>query len=572
MIRTARAAEEELKESTPGSVQKWASCRLSNSERDVHRVVKVQGLALPVPLTNIIVRRKSFPFIRSTDWLSFLVTEVEQWHRLAGLENPDPEKCQKVWSSFWANYRKLEPTHQIFSKLNDDELSRTAACYFHLDEGRGYKRTAIMIMSFHSALGFGFRKQAKKSERRFRDGRAISFYVNYTGSTLTNRFLLAAIPKRLYEKTPLVLNDVFDLVGKDFRQLFEQGVLDSAGRCHRICILGVKADWPAQVRCGGLVRSYNHGPKRQQSKSANKGVCHLCEAGRPGIPFEQIGCKQPLWSYSMGASLPWKETPEILQHLPHIPEFPASFFCIDPWHTLHMGIGKSFISSSMTEALNLFPGGGIDSKLERLTESYHNWCKSNGTAPYISRITKDTLTWKKKQDEPAGAWNKGNLTSLFCRWFEDFCKENLERLEQGSLLHLAYEAAVALNSFTRMLYDSEVFIHGERALQIAENGETFLYLYRRLAERAFETKRQLYPLLPKVHSLDHIIHALALQGKIKGMAWNPLILGNQMEEDFIGRPSRISRRVSPLQTSLRTLQRYLISAQAAWVKAGMLSR
>ena len=70
--------------------------------------------------------------------------------------------------------------------------------------------------------------------------------------------------------------------------------------------------------------------------------------------------------------------------------------------------------------------------------------------------------------------------------------------------------------------------------------------------------------------MDHLVMTLAQQGRIKGFALNPMILGNQMEEDFIGRPSRISRRVSPRLPATRSLQRYLIAARTAWVQAGMI--
>ena len=568
MIRTAKAVESEMKSATPGSVQRWARCDASHSERDVHRAVKSQGLALRVPITDACVGGKMLPFVRSVDWLSFLTTEMNQWHRLAGLERPHEKQCEQIWSSFWRRYRTLEPDHQIFSRFTEDQLARTAGCYLHLDEGRTLKRAGIMIMSFHAALGFGFSKQSES--KRNRDGEAIRFRVNYAGSTLTNRFLLAVIPKKYYDKNQQLLDDVLDMIGKDFQSCLYSGATDSNGRVHRICILGVKADWPAHVRCGKLLRSYNHGPKKKTSKITNAGVCHLCEAGVSGIPFEQIGCERPIWKYSLGASLPWERTPQLLQHLPHDMRFPASFFKIDIWHTIHMGIGKSFISSAITLATELFDSRGVVGKLEQMTANYHRWCKQNKTAPYLTKITKDTLTWKKRSDEPAGAWNKGSLTTQFCCWFEALCFQNADRIEEGTLLHLCGQAVSFLNRFVRLLYRSEVFLEKQRGLFIARQGMHFQYLYRVLAEKTFESGMQLFPLLPKVHSLDHVVHTVLDQCKVKGFALNPMIMGNQQEEDFIGRPSRISRRVSPRLPALRTLQRFLIAARAAWVSAGML--
>ena len=341
-----------------------------------------------------------------------------------------------MWSTFWNKYRTLHPDHQVFSKLNDDALSRTAACYFHLDEGRTLKKAGIMVLSFHSCLGFGFRSEAKNRKKRRHDGEPVSLLVNYTGATLTNRFLLAVIPKRYYDKTPALLLDVFDLVARDFKTLCETGVPDKHGRVHRICVLGVKAGWPAQVRCGGLNRSFSHGPKRGAAKNTScAGVCHLCLAGMDGIAFEQVGCLQPVWKYTVAATLPRVRPPELLRHLPHNPHFPASFFAVDIWHSIHLGVGKSFISSSLVLALDLFPGGvggGVDAKFVELTGHYLSWCKQKHTSPFLTKVTRDTITWKKQSAEPAGAWNKGQLTTLLCSWFEVFCRENSSRILTGS--------------------------------------------------------------------------------------------------------------------------------------------
>ena len=150
------------------------------------------------------------------------------------------------------------------------------------------------------------------------------------------------------------------------------------------------------------------------------------------------------------------------------------------------------------------------------------------------------------------------------------CNENQELIEPQGMLHVAWEAVKFLSRFIRRLYKSEVFISGDRAHGIAEDGMSFLQLYQVLAQMAFEQQRPLFPLLPKIHFMDHIVRSLMTQSKIKGVAWNPMILGNQMEEDFIGRPSRISRRVSPRLTATRTIERYLIASRAAWLKAEMI--
>ena len=572
MIQTARATEAELGHATPPSVSRWARCKLGHSERDVHAVVKEQKSALRVPLTKICVCGKRFPFIRSVDWLNFIVNDMSQWHRLAGLEARNPGKTAEIWSNFWRQAKRLEPGHDLFSMLNDEQLADTAACFLHLDEGRTLKKAGIMVISFHSTLGFGFKNQqpSRSGKKRKPDEEPTPLRANYTGSTLTNRFLLAVVPKVFYDEEPELFNELLRLIAIDFQSIIKDGIRDSDGKTHRLALLGVKGDWPALNKAGGLCRSFNRGPKRSTSSAADKGICHMCEAGVASAPYEQIGCRNPRWKGTLFSSDPWHQLPLLLQYLPHDRARAPAYFHIDIWHTVHQGVAKSFLASGIVLSLQLFPATSVEKQLALATAHYLAWCKSMKMAPFLTKITRDTLTWKTAGDEPEGAWNKGNLTSLLCRWLQALHEENAANIEAGSMLEQAGQAASHLNAFIRMLYRSDVFIKRNRALAIAQHGMHFQRLYRELARQAYLNGRCMFPLKPKVHGLDHIIHALIDQCSVTGISWNPMIVGNQQEEDFIGRPSRLSRRVSPRLPATRTLQRYLIAARTAWVKAGMM--
>lgn len=65
---------------------------------------------------------------------------------------------------------------------------------------------------------------------------------------------------------------------------------------------------------------------------------------------------------------------------------------------------------------------------------------------------------------------------------------------------------------------------------------------------------------PKVHMLAHAAYSLRSQAQMPGVQWvcNPLSESNQIQEDFIGRPSRLSRRVGVRQVHTSTMYRVLI--------------
>jgi hypothetical protein len=205
-----------------------------------------------------------------------------------------------------------------------------------------------------------------------------------------------------------------------------------------------------------------------------------------------------------------------------------------------------------------------------MSQHYLDWCKQKHVSPYITKITRDTLGWKNATKEPQGGWHKGDLTSLLCRWFQDMCEEKRDDIDPGSMLASAQQATLHLNSFLRMLYSSDVFIEKDRGLRIASLGRGFLRLYKKLAIQAFRERRPLFPLLPKAHSLDHIVYSLTSQCVSKGFGVNPMVHANQQDEDFIGKASRLSRKVSPRRPAERTVERYLIAARDAWRAAGMI--
>jgi hypothetical protein len=93
-----------------------------------------------------------------------------------------------------------------------------------------------------------------------------------------------------------------------------------------------------------------------------------------------------------------------------------------------------------------------------------------------------------------------------------------------------------------------------------------------MALNMFQDNRQwLFPLYPKLHVFHHQMVEIKRSGMTAKMAINPAMFSCQMDEDTVGRASRISRRVSIKLVASRTLQRYLVAAHASFVKSGIMS-
>ena len=72
---------------------------------------------------------------------------------------------------------------------------------------------------------------------------------------------------------------------------------------------------------------------------------------------------------------------------------------------------------------------------------------------------------------------------------------------------------------------------------------------------------------PKHHMIAHDAHGLLTQSAHFDWAENPISRTNQMQEDYIGRPSRLSRRVSTRSLHGSVLLRSLIMYESALTQA-----
>ena len=117
-------------------VREWAKSGLYNSERDVQRVIKRQGLRLELEFPQMqLGGGLCIDWIRPMTWLKYIVAH-NLWFHLAGLSSPNLQQCQTTWSGFWSRYFQLHPD---FDKPDGFDAENTAAVYIHGDEGRTLK-------------------------------------------------------------------------------------------------------------------------------------------------------------------------------------------------------------------------------------------------------------------------------------------------------------------------------------------------------------------------------------------------------------------------------------------------
>ena len=230
---------------------------------------------------------------------------------------------------FWQHLRARRPRHPVYEH-HQHRLDKCIPMYLHADEGTGQKRKGLMILQVQPILG--------KGSRRADD-------INFSGSTFLSRMLYSVISAKLFSKNKSVLYKLLDHWADDFARYFYSGIpVVINGRAERLypIVLGLKGDWQGLIKLGRLNRSFL---RDSPQKPCPPGICHLCQAGRSGYPWNEFDSRAA-WLVDPHAldDEPWRYPSPLLK----IPcDVKARFFMVDIFHTCHKGLMGDFAASAL---------------------------------------------------------------------------------------------------------------------------------------------------------------------------------------------------------------------------------
>jgi hypothetical protein len=546
----------------------------ANGERDCHKLLADKyNLSLPVRKSLLETSAGfSLPVLRIRDWAKFLINGNHS-HILVGLKKPDWCREGAILKKFWQNFQLQRPEHPVFELARQKKifLQKTFPMVFHGDEGRGRKHTPCLVLNFHSVLGRGLQNQERKKPFPY-----LKMVPNFDGHTLSSRFLLTSVPKVLYTgRNAEVFQELMRLVSEEMQHMFFEGVEDETagrGKFH-MTFLNIVGDWPWLVDSGNLARSYRNVQKQKNQTKPLIGICHMCAASRHGFncDFEQINTLQPQWLSTMNRLNVFGNGGDLanFSNVPHVAGRLAEFWAFDLFHTVHLGVCKAFLGSCLVLLSELQPEPNVDDRFDSLTDLYLSWCKSAGRRPWLHKLSKELVGGASSTAFPNGIWHKGALSTTLMDWVQ--VRYELEGSTWPGMLQEAGAACVSLNGFLRGLYSHDVWLEPRVARMIGKMGFDFLVRYARLAHMAWREGRLLWVLQPKHHSLHHLVIGILFDA-VKGPVLSTICLSTQADEDFVGRPSRLSRRVTPkvINSCTRVVERYLVSAFSHWVDAGFI--
>ena len=472
-----------------------------------------------------------------------------------------------VLKDFWEHFEALHPTHPVVLDFQSGFQNPTEVVpvLLHGDGGRHFRKSEIMVVQFQSLIGSGTRKSPKVGEKRKLDeaGDICAADVNMLGHSFATRFLIGTMLKQFYKDSVEPLLQFFKHISSFFAELYTTGI-SFRGVQLKFALLGCKGDLPFLSKVAGMERNFLRTRKKKTKNAAKDlaGICWLCSAGKDcgghKILFEDFS-REAEWMSTQGIAneRPWKTEPSILADVVHDRLQQPSFFKLDVFHILQAGILKDFTASCLTMVLPFMGQGSQDRNLEELNCVLARFLKQSRLVLHCRQLSLALLGADSLKKAPVGGWSKGH-DSVVMMLFIPFLLEAISLdVETAKPWTYVYAGTCAMNRCMAILHREPVWMDPSRAMEAGQNGYCFLQAYSKLARYALDAEgRLLFNLVPKLHYWHHVVEVLVSTSTSGHRPLNPLTHSTFQCEDFIGRISRISRRVKPTHVHRNVLRRY----------------
>eukprot|EP00435_Cladocopium_sp_Y103_P042404 s855_g11.t1 len=567
------------------AMREFAAIREADAEIGARRVFVKHGLAAPVELSTIDLGdsrdMKRFPWLKPSSWFQHLLSIGALQRQLVGVSTL--QKMRGVLQEFWDRYRCFDEGHPVYrlERAGVLSLDRLIPFYSHSDEGRTFRDAPLFVLNVHGVIGRGTVAYLKGNKHRAPVAEN-SQGLNYVGNTWSTHFLIATMMKHV--STPETMSRMMSAFASDCSSLLHEGISNGTDQFWFIH-LASKGDLPALAKIARFTRTFGHAPKASRSKKPCRGICWKCLAGqeqddrnnRPALPYEDVS-SNPVWEDTICQEVAWAESPSILEGLDLDDARATKFFQSDFFHNVHLGVLKSFCSSaivSLIEAnspLACFEGlTSVEKKFERLSTMYQEYFRNRGKKPWVSELSRDLVCWPMSSVCPAAKWNKGMASTEILRFIDWFACQFLQNSDDPIMKSLA-ACANSMNVAVTFLYRNGLWLRNFQAKKLSDWIFCFLAHYAMLASLTMAAGKSRYPVYPKSHMVCHTALELLREAAESEWVLSPLATACQQAEDFIGKPSKVSRSTNIRQAHRSVIWRSLIKIQFCLQEAALDER
>ena len=563
-----------------------------NPERDAQRLFERSNLSLPIKIetTEHATADASLSVVktyhvRPQSWVQFLLTECPE------LLGGSPGDSYSNFECFWDLYRKIHPSHEIY-KAHAQRLSSVVPLCIHGDEGRGLKKSNYLVMSLQSPLGANPRPSKRKcscdvclrdrSDLPFGDspspslsGKTKEFvnsiWCNFRGHSYLSRFLLYGLAGWQAKSHPEVPKAMCRLLASDLHELFHKGVEVPGRGLVYGAVIGLKGDMDWHKKCMHLTRSWLHAGQESAGE-----ICHCCLAGNRNFPFEDYS-ENPRWSQSLLSSRPWSNSnPPSLLSIPFDaaePPTPEYIIKGDLFHIMKTGCCRDVIGGAVfflcRKGFFDLEGSSqnLPDRLDRAHGHFKLWCKAESVSPGLRSFSKAFFNIKTMLSAP---WSnsKGSDTVLLLRWLSFFLSLQLKHPTipdnggHSRLMSVMVQTIEAARTILCLIRQHKLFLHRACGRRLYITIMRFLRGYQHLGKHLLNLSMRSFLQKPKLHALHHVAWTLRCQLLSGGPMLNPECFCCDIDEDFIGRVSRVSRKLDVRQLDKRVLQRQFLKVRA----------
>ncbi|CAE7303849.1 unnamed protein product [Symbiodinium necroappetens] len=229
---------------------------------------------------------------------------------------------------------------------------------------------------------------------------------------------------------------------------------------------------------------------------------------------------EPRWLSTCGANnaLPWTNTPPWFDHLPaQLYEDRGRFFKLDLLHIFHLGVGRDFAGSSLSVLLEqIYQGDTFPEKLQAMNDGLRAFCASTGKQIHFKLLTRELLGFTGYSKYPTGHWNKASDTPVLVEFVFWILQQHAAELAQSRMLQVMSSASEAVGIFMRELLRAPLWLSPQQAQRAGDASLHFLQCYAKLVKIFYQKNECKY----------------------------------NLDEDFIGRVSRLSSTNSQIRSDL----------------------
>ena len=606
-----------LEEASEPSVGVAAASRvhLRHGERDCHRVFKRFGLSLRIPVSEMKVPVEegfpvSIPHLKVVDFFAAMLKRHPKL-LFGGLKVGG--RSRQLCKQFWQRFQYYQPDHEIYATYSPADWEFVVPLMLHGDKGRGRAKLPCYVFSWETPFGLpqhvraagpgnvtagihggkldwscGKRKRSQCPDLDEPQEAAhacpldpfcgaepdgnIPMPHNSKGHSFLTKFLCSVIPHKIFNSYPEVVPAMLNEIKDNLVSLFRNGV-EHEGQHYKCAFIGCKGDLEFHLEAGGFNRSYaNVGVKNAIA------MCPECHAGMAAHPFTDFR-DVPGWKSTCHQTLPWDATPA-LNLIPFSHAKPTTLYRRDCFHNLKFGLFKDMSACVLLELcqFGIFDtddaaeSKALPSRLERAFSWYKLWLLTEGKHSTLRKFSLSNLHRKKVSNFPYLS-GKGSDSVLCLMWLDFFIDLKLPGQQDphvASKLRAMLETIRGGLHFVGVHHSHPLFMGRYCSELLLSSGMRFLRGYGYLASLSIREGQRLYSLRPKLHYFHHTLEDIREQiAAGHPYILNPIYAGCEANEDYIGRLSRLSRKVSPKIAGQRTIDRYLVGCQLLFKKHGV---